>query len=43
MLSEDEVRMLIEKEKGFLVDTVDPVERKCLEAFIDGLECVLNE
>ena len=43
MLSEDELRCVIEQQRGFLECMVDPVERKVMVAFIDGLECALNE
>jgi hypothetical protein len=43
LLSEDEVKNIIEREKIFLEAIVDPVERKYCGAFIAGLELVLNE
>jgi hypothetical protein len=43
MLSKHEINNIILYERKRLVDIVDPVERKCVGAFIAGLECVLNE
>jgi len=43
MLSRHETVNIILYERKRLVDIVDPVERKCVGAFIAGLECVLNE
>jgi hypothetical protein len=43
MLSREEIVKVIEREREFLKDIVDPVERKCTGAFIAGMELVLNE
>ena len=43
LLSEEEIRVLINRERDFMEDIVDPVDRKCTGAFIAGLECALNE
>jgi hypothetical protein len=42
-LSNSEIKAVIELEKEQLEAVVDPVERKCVGAFIAGLECALNE
>jgi hypothetical protein len=42
MLSEVEVLRIIENERSRLPDIVDPAERRCVGAFIAGLECVLD-
>jgi len=43
MLSEFEIRNIVEKEREFMESIVDPIERKVAGAFIAGLECVLND
>jgi len=43
MRSEMDTRLLISKHKEFLESIVDPVCRKCEEAFIDGMEMILDE
>jgi len=43
MLSSDEIKRIIAREREYLESIVDPVERKCCGSFIAGLECVLNE
>ena len=43
VLSDDELRNVIVREKEYLESIVDPVQRKCQMAFISGLELNLNE
>jgi hypothetical protein len=43
VLSEPEIKAVIQLEKEQLEAVIDPVERKCVGAFIAGLECALNE
>ena len=43
MLSEFEIRNIVEKERMYMEQIVDPAERKVAGAFIAGLECVLND
>ena len=43
LLTEFEIRNIIELERKHLESVVDPQEKKCLGAFIAGLECVINE
>ena len=43
MLDENVIRNIIGREREFMVEMNDPVERKCCGAFIAGLECALND
>ena len=43
MLTEEEIRKIIDKQKEFRKAINDPIARKCTQAFIDGLECALND
>lgn len=43
VLSESEIKAVIQLEKEQLESVVDSVQRKCVGAFIAGLECALNE
>jgi hypothetical protein len=43
LLKEDTIKELIKLEQERLADIVDPLERKCVGAFISGLECALDE
>ena len=43
MLSEEEVKNLIDRQYNFLKDIVDEHDKQRMKDFINGLECVLNE
>lgn len=43
ILTEQEVKNIVINEREHLEQILDPIERKCVGAFIAGLECVLNE
>ena len=43
MKDEDEVRLILLRHIDFLECTVDPAARMCIEGFINGLRCVIDD
>jgi hypothetical protein len=43
MKSEEELKSIVVRHLEFLDDTVDPAARRCIESFINGVRCALDE